>query len=502
MQMITAIEDLDQGQLLDHADGVARLQRECEAQVLRIAVQHAVINNPDTLDPDLTKLPGREKARRYGGVGTPEVAEFCCASLAARLGITSWAAASLIADGLDITIRLPKIWRRVEAFEVKVSYARYVARRTRDLTVEQAAYVDAAVAESADGRVPWTRFEELVAGAIAGSDPEAAAERERIQAERQFANPTRSTEDGMRGFYVRAPFHVIARLDATITWIADMLAALGDTDPVDHRRVKSIAILANPQRAVELVTAFQAWRERPSDPDLVTSSPEPTPETSQRPPGSTGPKPTIDWEKVFPRVTVHVHTYRASCGCDEPASGIVRTEGGGPVTHEWVRHWLGAHARFTIRPVLDIEGQAPVDAYEIPDRHRRAVHLITPADTFPFGSCTSRRQQIDHTVAYHHRADDSGTDDGGAAVSPGQSRIGNYGPMTSFHHRIKTFGGWQVRQPFPGLYLWRDPHGVFYLVDHTGTRRIVSDQDPPEPRRQPASPAEVHIGRGVFELVA
>ena len=50
--------------------------------------------------------------------------------------------------------------------------------------------------------------------------------------------------------------------------------------------------------------------------------------------------------------------------------------------------------------------------------------------------------------------------------------MGNYGPMTIAHHRIKTHGRWQVRQPFPGIYLWRDPHGAHYLVDHTGTRRI------------------------------
>jgi hypothetical protein len=44
--------------------------------------------------------------------------------------------------------------------------------------------------------------------------------------------------------------------------------------------------------------------------------------------------------------------------------------------------------------------------------------------------------------------------------------------MTSFHHRIKTHSAWQVKQPFPGIYLWRDPHGRTYLVDHTGTRPI------------------------------
>jgi hypothetical protein len=43
--------------------------------------------------------------------------------------------------------------------------------------------------------------------------------------------------------------------------------------------------------------------------------------------------------------------------------------------------------------------------------------------------------------------------------------------MTTLHHRVKTFGTWTVKQPFPGIYLWRDAHGALYLVDHTGTRR-------------------------------
>jgi hypothetical protein len=112
--------------------------------------------------------------------------------------------------------------------------------------------------------------------------------------------------------------------------------------------------------------------------------------------------------------------------------------------------------------VLDIEGLAPVDAYEIPDRHRRAVRLMTPADTFPF-STSLDPDQVDHTVPFKHGPD---------AVGAGQSRIGNYGPMTTPHHRLKTFGRWTIKQPFPGIYLWRDPYGGLYLVDHTGTRAL------------------------------
>ena len=69
-----------------------------------------------------------------------------------------------------------------------------------------------------------------------------------------------------------------------------------------------------------------------------------------------------------------------------------------------------------------------------------------------------------------------------------QSRMGNYGPLGRFHHRIKTHGRWQVAQPFDGIYVWRDPHGHYYLVDHTGTRKIT----PPavQRRSRPADPPQ------------
>lgn len=102
MHLTTTLEELTEAQLLDHADEVARTQRECEAQVLRIAVQVAIHNHPDRLDPEVSKLPGRERARRFGGVGTPEVSEFAAAALGARLGISTGSAHSLMADALEL----------------------------------------------------------------------------------------------------------------------------------------------------------------------------------------------------------------------------------------------------------------------------------------------------------------------------------------------------------------------------------------------------------------
>jgi hypothetical protein len=119
--------------------------------------------------------------------------------------------------------------------------------------------------------------------------------------------------------------------------------------------------------------------------------------------------------------------------------------------------------QFTIKPVIDPSGMAPVDGYEIPDRHREAVHLRTPADAFPFASNTGRAKQQDHTEPYLP------PDHGGP---PGQTGLHNLGPLTQFHHRVKTHSPWQVKQPFPGIFVWRDPHGRLYLVDHTGTRPL------------------------------
>ena len=53
---------------------------------------------------------------------------------------------------------------------------------------------------------------------------------------------------------------MIARLDATVAFLADALDAFGDRDPEDLRRVKAVALLANPVRAVELLAAFAALR--------------------------------------------------------------------------------------------------------------------------------------------------------------------------------------------------------------------------------------------------
>lgn len=107
----------------------------------------------------------------------------------------------------------------------------------------------------------------------------------------------------MRGFYIRAQFHVIARLDATVQYIADILATRGDTDDNNRRRVKAILILANPAEAARLLADEHVGEAERRD---------------------------LDWSELLPAVTVFVHLYFGTT--PQPSEGVARVEGVGPVT--------------------------------------------------------------------------------------------------------------------------------------------------------------------------
>ena len=466
------VERLTGMDVLDELDVLRRIEHEVAIDVLTATARFLCDHREETVDGEQAKLPGRQRAVRLGGARTPKVAEFAPALVSGRLALSAWSGARLCADVLDLEFRLPLLWASLARYEAKAGLARHVARRTRDLSAEQAATVDARVVESADGRLPWGRFATLVEAAVLDADVESARRREQEALTEQFANPTRSTVHGMRGFYVQAPFPVIARIDATVAYLADALAAQGHCGTLDERRVLAVLLMANPAQALGLMRLYRQGRAgrhsevfetgvRPS-----STTVEDEQECSDQGPFSgdtTAPErparlgDIVDAATLLPDVTLYVHL------SDDP-TGVARVEDPtgvqAPITAEWVRRWLGPHCRFTIKPVLVPEQQTPVDAWEVPARHREAVHIMSPADVFPWAANTTRRVQIDHTMPYDPHG------------PPGQSGIGNYGPLTVFHHRLKTHGHWQVAQPFPGIYLWRDPTGATYLVDHSGSRRL------------------------------
>lgn len=523
-----AFDDMSRSELLDTATALAETERQAQIDQLRLAAHWAAANGPDTIDPDLASLPGRPRMRFYGGHGTPTAASFAGADLGARLGRSTTYGDNLISDALDLQFRLTDLWDRVRHGEVLPSYARHAAKKTRDLEPEEAAYVDARVAESADGRITWTQFETLVDASIIAAAPAAAKAREEAARMARFARATRPAATGTRGFYVRSDIASITKLDAIVAHLARILADLGSWESLDLRRARAATMLAAPDEVVKLLAAHAAWKQRgdsadadaPAVPAVPAASETDDPPISasdldaddplldfadlERPTESDSPgdaadvvaaavdlwarhgdgqplgaKPVINWSRILPSVTLYVHLYGGRIHADEltgtamvgadrgEAPSIVRVEGIGPATESWLRDHLRLNPalKLNLKPVIDLEHQAPVDDWEIPDRHREAVRLMTPADRFPWATATVNQpggwsgMQIDHTQPWRPGKGD-------------QSRIGNYGPLTQRHHNLKSHGGWQVQQPFPGVYIWRDPHGAFYLVDHTGTRAL------------------------------
>ena len=141
---------------------------------------------------------------------------------------------------------------------------------------------------------------------------------------------------------------------------------------------------------------------------------------------------------------------------------MVRAEGVGPIGVGQLREWL-ATDRVTVRPVLDPAGQPPVDGYEVRGDLREALQLLHPVETFPFGTRSPRKADVDHVISYVD------PDEGGP---PGQTGLHNLGPLSRRHHRAKTFGGFTLHEPLPGMYLWRTPTGHWYQVDSQGTHAL------------------------------
>jgi hypothetical protein len=183
-----------------------------------------------------------------------------------------------------------------------------------------------------------------------------------------------------------------------------------------------------------------------------------------------------------PKVVLNFHLSDAAI---RAGHGLVRPEHGEALTLDQLKQWLAdTGCAVTVKPVFDPADVAPIDAYEIPHRTRDAVRLRNLADVFPYGSATTATMDLDHTKPYLPM------NRGGP---PGQTSPANLGPMTRTHHRAVTHSRWGKRQPHPGQFVFRSPHGYVYLVTNQGTQSLgtatfaqavwgaASDEDRPAP---------------------
>ena len=186
---VDAIGELDTAGVLACARDTLRQRWEVEARHLVLAAHFADLNGPVEADVDGRVLAGEEEFYRFGGDGTPVVAEFAPAELGAVQGLSAAAATNLIADALDLRHRHPRLWRRVLAGEVPAGRARHVVHQTHHLGRAAAGQVDAAVTGYLT-TLAWSRFCRVLEAAIIAADP-ATAEARRRAAESDRFRPDR-----------------------------------------------------------------------------------------------------------------------------------------------------------------------------------------------------------------------------------------------------------------------------------------------------------------------
>ncbi len=111
---------------------------------------------------------------------------------------------------------------------------------------------------------------------------------------------------------------------------------------------------------------------------------------------------------------------------------------------------------------------------------RRHVQIRDRTCAYPGCRCSARHADLDHTLD-HGR--------GGATTEA------NSGPLCRHDHRLKHEGGWRLRQPEPGHFVWTSPLGRVY---HTRPQPITTDlPDPlPGPEYPDAPPAATHNEHG------
>ncbi len=239
-------------------------------------------------EPPLWQGRGAERAIRLGGAGTPEVPEFAVVEVATTLGLTQPAATVLCADVLDLAYRLPRLASAVRAGVLGFSRARVIARRTRELSREQAALVQERLCQPRDtslGPAPvvavvaMSRLRTVVDQAvITVRGPESQAEAQARVAASLFVQVS-AGEPGAADVAARLEVTDAVRLDRRLDQIAGWLTQVGDSRPKAILRAVALGLLADPA----LLRALEDLRKQHRDTAMsptATSEPNDVGESS------------------------------------------------------------------------------------------------------------------------------------------------------------------------------------------------------------------------------
>ena len=338
--------------------------------------------------------------------------------------------------------RMPQCWARVTDPHVcaPLWQARAIAGKCAELTKQQTAEVDAAVA-GALGCAEWGRLSKRVTAAVKRADPDGARKHAQRSGKDRFVRIRTDTLDEQSSW-------LVARLDTkdallvedTLRLLSGKLGADGNATGLDRRRATALGMLANPGRAVQMLGIHTGWDDAPRT--------------------EADAKQLLDAadkvaKALAPRTQLYVHVYQDSLADPDQ---VARVEGVGPVLLDQLRN-LTAGSNIRITKVINLAEDISTDRYEIPDAIAEHVLMSHPYVQVPWGSQEARRQDKDHIKPW-------------LLGQKHQTRPSNLIPESRGWHRAKTHAGFHVDVMYPKAHLWITAAGQQAIVDQTGTHRL------------------------------
>jgi len=432
------LTDLDAAALLAAASEAVRARRLAEVRDLRVLAQWAAVHSGDPCHE-------RDALVHLGGEGTPPVQEFGLGEIALARGTGVAATSNALADVLDLMFRLPATWAVCQVGGAEVGIARRVAKLSRHVPADRVGVVDRAVARiishESGGRVLAVAEAKVIE-----ADPALHEERAEAERRRRYVSSSRTDEFGLRTVIARVEAGDAVWVEATVARVAEIIAPRHPDTTADELRSIAFGWLARPAELLTLLLEHRDPQESLDSPSRATAFPADLLDTLR----------AADLSRLAPKAVLYVHLHQAAV---HGTPAVARVEGLGPVALASLQTLL-ARTSLVVKPVLDLSDRVRTTAYEHPESLKERIHLTTGGDYWPYATSTTQRGDYDHPTPY----DEHGP--------PGQTGTHNSGPLRRRHHRWKTHAGYRARQSGQGYYVWLTPHGLAFLVDHRGTRRL------------------------------
>ena len=430
-----------------------------EARLLDRAAVWADLHPPESIHHAATfHVSGLEHEEAIAGAGCPLVAEFCIPELAAALGMSTLAGKRLVGHALELRHRLPRLWNAVHAGLVPAWRARRAAEATihADLTITGAKFVDRMVTPCA-ASLGIAQLDRIIAEALQRFGPHHAPAND---PEDEWAGDSRfvSIDPPLEPFggtaLLRGELDPADALDLenALAHRAAALKDLGCDAPLDVRRSLALGDLARRQNSLDY--------NHDEDSDEESGGFE---ARSARTSNTGHEGPNRPGRQVVLRVNLAAAVTGAGPDSQIELDRLATLEAGQlQVLLDQVKEWCAAsHTTVTVQPVLDLAARIRSRGYQPSAFLREQVIARDRTCVFPWCSRPARSCQLDHIRAYD--ADDPDNEEAG-------THSDNLACLCTFHHRLKTHGGWRYRMTAPGKYQWTSPHGHHYHRDHTGTR--------------------------------